>query len=277
MNSFFHISRLGSVHYSSRFSLSLSRRWKIFRVFRLPYVGGYEQSIRAYEDAYQEGFRTLLVDVRKTKDSCFVCWHDDDVSPVARQKGHIIRNVWKISEHSFAELQDLVFCGTCFNRGGRILTIEEMLSYCQERGLMLEVEVKQWLDPASCLSLSTLIKKYGMEKRVIIHRNQGETDMLSAFGKYLPEAYLSRTGNGRSSMDAMIQLDVSNKKLLTITNYKRRVPQTLSPENCETLRKNNIGIIFSEVKKKKDVCLIKKIQPYLSFCASRFILNLKRV
>ena len=268
---YFFISRLGKISKSARLSTYLSRKWDLFRMFRLPYVGCYEQSEGAYNEAYNDGFKTLLVDVRQTRDKHFVCWHDDDVSAVAEENGRRLKNTWKISEHELSEIKNLIFGKTFLNKGGRIVEMEQILRFCQERNLMLECELKSYWNKEDCIKFGKIVKKYNMENRLIVHRNQGEEEMLVSLGNELPSAYLSRTANGMVRAEEMIDIDVPNKKFITITNFRGRKPKMLNEVTLKKLKESGIGIIFSEVKSKRDIREIEKYIHQISFCATRFM------
>lgn len=267
---YFLISRLGISSKSFKLSRFILRRFKFLRHFGMLYTGCYEQSLAAYNKAFEKGYHTMLFDVRQTKDHHFVCWHDDDVSDVAFYGNNHIGDKWLISEHTIDEVRALTICKGILNWGGQIVMLDEILSFCKEKSLMAEVEIKSYLDNQGCFDLAQRIKKYEMDDMVIIHRNHGEPDMLGNLSQLMPKAYFSCTGNNIEAMERMIRLKIVGKKLLTITNYKGFIPETLRKEHLERLHRAGIGVIFSEVKREKDKKIISKIAPYLQFVASRF-------
>ena len=63
-----------------------------------------EQSIAAYDLAYQNGNRILVVDLRFTKDNVPVCFHDDIVSYARLENGKVPAKKPTVSEMTYSEL-----------------------------------------------------------------------------------------------------------------------------------------------------------------------------
>lgn len=90
-------------------------------------------------------FDFIEIDVQLTKDLVPVIIHDDtlgrtsNVSNIERFKG---RAPWKVSDFTLEELQSLDF-GSWFNlKYEPLLTLEQALFFAKEKGLFLNVEIK---------------------------------------------------------------------------------------------------------------------------------------
>ena len=187
--------------------------------------------------------------------------------------GKPILSEWKISEHTFDEVRQLdfgIYCGKK-HQNTTILEACEILNFCKERNCMAEMEIKEHISEEQCFLLAQAIKEKGMENKIIIHRNQGEADILQTLSSLLPNAYISLTANNVDKLEYMIQLKLAGKKLITITNFKGRIPKTFDKEKLTYTSSNSVGIIFSEIKSKKEEKFIKPFLRYLSFVSSRFI------
>lgn len=261
---YFLISRLGYVNSFSRLVNKLTKKinclnflWKFGFWVR-------EQTVAAYELAYRKGYRTMLCDVIPTKDDVFVCSHEDDISHISKRKTFITKS-------TAAELlQNLV--SNNLRRGG-IMFLHDFLSFCKTKNCMVEIEIKTCLTEEQTKLLADLVKKYGFENKCIVHRNTGEKKFFGLISQLLPKAFLSRTANNTSALEEMISLDVPNPKLVTVTNYKGRYPVTLQEDCLKRAKDFDIGVIFSEVKNRRDFQLMLQIRPYLTFCASRLLIT----
>lgn len=137
-----------------------------------PYTGNLpEQSLLAYQKAYDTGHRILLCDIRITADGYMVCCHDDDISKVHAYTSDGVavgKNEVKISETTLSELLTYDF-GKYRNQPGlQILQIEDFLKFCKELGDATPVlEMKVDPDDEKLSELVALIKKYGFEDSVM--------------------------------------------------------------------------------------------------------------
>ena len=263
------ISRLGAIGLISRIIMKITRRFHLLKFFLLFCPGPHESTIEAYKKAHVKGFRVLLCAARLTKDVQFVCSHDDDISNIVYCKD--LSGKKKISLTDLAELEHARFFTNSLKRGKGLLSLDAFLDFCDKNKLMAEIEIKDFLTHDLITKLQDIVKKHHMESRVILHRNQGEPEMMKELGFAFPNALLSRTANNLTAMEEMMHLQVPCQKMVTITNYNGRLPETLKKSNLEKLNAAKIGVIFSEVKNRQDKKQVSIIQPYLSFIATRFI------
>lgn len=253
-------ARLGYINSSSRVLKSLTKRSKFLRLVCSRFINGTtEQTMDAFLKALQRDYNGIVFDVCTTRDNELVCWHDDNIAPVASLNGKPLCGRWLISEHTIAEVLKLEI-GIFRFGGGNLLQPSEILKFCYDNQLWAEIEIKREFNQDACKKLCDSISKEHMECMTIVHRNRADNNILETISKILPNVRLSRTANNRDAMQHMIDMKVPNQKIVTITNYKGRTPETLSHESLTQLKSNGLEIIFSEVKNKKEQ---KTIQPYL--------------
>ncbi len=123
-----------------------------------------EQSIHAYEAAYNQGFRIMLCDLQFTSDNVPVCYHDAVLNRKAKNNdGSSISETIKLSEHTYADLSkyDLgIYYGNTYKEL-RILKFDDMLKWAKFAGIELYVELKYLNFNQSKIAVD-LVKKYGM-------------------------------------------------------------------------------------------------------------------
>ncbi len=109
--------------------------------------GAPQQSIAAYQDALDHGFKILLCDLQFTSDGVPVCFHDAKINQKARNpdgsiiNGNIyIRNTTldELNQYDYGLLKGRQYAGT------KLLTLEQMLEFCAESGVEeLYIEIKE--------------------------------------------------------------------------------------------------------------------------------------
>lgn len=95
-------------------------------------------TLAAYKEADRRGFHIVNANIQFTKDKIPVIYNGDDISNDSNGKG-------KICENTLSELKKLDF-GSKFSlkyEGESILTFEELLKFCKERNLILDLDLGQ--------------------------------------------------------------------------------------------------------------------------------------
>lgn len=120
-----------------------------------------ENTIAAYENGIKHDVDYVEIDLRTTKDSVLVIMHDATVDRMTNGKG-------KISDMSFAELRKLRVIDKIRDstKTYAVPTFEEVLKTCKDK-IHIYLDFKSASVPQSY----EMIKKYGMEKQVIVYIN----------------------------------------------------------------------------------------------------------
>ncbi len=120
-----------------------------------------ENTIAAFEQGIKHGVDYVEIDLRTTKDSVLVIMHDATVDRMTNGKG-------RISELTYAALQKLKITDKTKDstKTYSIPTFEEVLKTCKDK-IYIYLDFKD----ASVKQSYDMIKKYGMEKQVVVYIN----------------------------------------------------------------------------------------------------------
>ncbi|MBS1916898.1 MAG: glycerophosphodiester phosphodiesterase family protein [Bacteroidetes bacterium] len=123
-----------------------------------------ENTIAAYENAIKHEADYVEIDLRTTKDSVLVIMHDATMDRMTNGKG-------KVSDFTFADLRKLNVIDKRKDSSEKypIPTFEEVLKTCRNK-IHIYLDFKD----ASVMQSYKAIKKYGMEKQVIVYINSEE-------------------------------------------------------------------------------------------------------
>ena len=120
-----------------------------------------ENTLAAYENGIKNGVDFVEIDLRTTKDSVLVIMHDGSVDRMTNGKGNV-------SDLTYAEIRQLKVVDKTKGTGKLydIPTFEEVLKTCKDKvGIYLDFK------NASVQQAYDMIKKYGMEKQVVVYTN----------------------------------------------------------------------------------------------------------
>lgn len=120
-----------------------------------------ENTIAAYENAIKNNVDYVEIDLRTTKDSVLVIMHDATVDRMTNGKA-------KISDLTYAEVKRLKIINKKNNTAKtyEVPSFEEVLKTCSNK-IHIYLDFKS----ASVEQSYKMIKKYGMEKQVIVYIN----------------------------------------------------------------------------------------------------------
>lgn len=130
-----------------------------------------ENTMTAFEKAVEAGCDGIETDVQLTKDNVLVLCHDETLDRTTNNTGFI-------SQYTYKELKSMDF-GIKFGdkfKNTTIPTLEELLSYCKEKSVYLNLELK-----------NSIILYEGLEEMVIkkIHDyDLSQSVILSSFNHY---------------------------------------------------------------------------------------------
>ncbi len=120
-----------------------------------------ENTLAAFKNGIKNGVDYVEIDLRTTKDSVLVIMHDNTVDRMTNGKG-------KVSNLTFAEIQQLKVCDKAKDstKTYPIPTFEEVLKTCHNK-IHIYLDYKD----ASVPQAYAMIKKYGMERQIIVYIN----------------------------------------------------------------------------------------------------------
>ncbi len=119
-----------------------------------------ENTIAAFENGIKNEVDYVEIDLRTSKDSVLVIMHDATVDRMTNGKG-------KISDLTYAEIKRLkIFNKKDSAKTYPVPTFEEVLKTCRDK-IHIYLDFKN----ASVQQSYNMIKKYGMEKQVIVYIN----------------------------------------------------------------------------------------------------------
>lgn len=188
-----------------------------------------ENTLLAFRESYDLGFRFIETDIHETSDGQFVCFHDPTLERTTNGRG-------KLLDHSLAELRRLdaahhfIENGAYTFRGAdvRIPTLEEALELPSDLHYNLELKPN---DPALAARLWEFIEHHGIHDRVLVasehdavtdaFRARSRGRVATSSGRKGAKAFLARslTGTWKHAMfpfDALqIPRALKGKKLAT--------------------------------------------------------------
>lgn len=120
-----------------------------------------ENTLAAYAEAIKNRADYVEIDLRTTKDSALVSMHDATVDRMTNAKGAVkdmtFANIEQLSVKRRDSLDKAVY---------RVPAFEEILKLCKDK-IYIYIDFKN----ASAAATYTMLKKYGMEKQVLVYIN----------------------------------------------------------------------------------------------------------
>ncbi len=175
-----------------------------------------ENTIESFEEAIKTTVDYVEIDLRTTKDSVLVIMHDATVNRMTNGTG-------KISDLTYAEIQKLHVTDKTNPTGKTypVPTFAEVLKTCKNR-INIYLDFKD----ASVAQSYQMIKKYGMEKQVIVYIN--EPHQYTEWKALVPEMplMLSLPGNVKT-VDELNKFLSKTPIALLDGDYSDYTPTTL--------------------------------------------------
>ena len=149
-----------------------------------------ENTIPAFKDRREKGFKYVETDIRKTSDGEWVLLHDSTINRTARNSdGTTISSTISIADITLAQAQTYdfgIYAGSEF-AGTKIPTLEDFLKYCYVSELGAVIEVKATPTSEEAVDIADLILKYKMDKRVyLLSSSLGDLKPITTVLPYLP-------------------------------------------------------------------------------------------
>ncbi len=139
----------------------LSRHKFIVVAHRGDHVIYPENTLAAYQEAIKNGADYVEIDLRTTKDSALVSMHDATVNRMTNGKGAIkdmtLAEIEQLQVKSRDSLDKTIY---------HIPTFEQIINLCKDK-IYIYIDFKN----ASAAATYAVLKKYGMEKQVLVYIN----------------------------------------------------------------------------------------------------------
>ena len=216
-----------------------------------------EQSLIAYENAYNHGIRTVLCDLIFTSDNIPVCFHDTTINRIGRDSnGDTIGNTLQVKNLTLTQLNSYDF-GVYVNSmysGTKVVTFEQMLKWAKLKGVNLYVEFKQATEAQTAIACN-MVKKYNMVDKVSWASFYTDNELKNCViwvRSNLPTARIASMTNGggitgtTGYLDFLTSLKTANNKVFAF-NWRQ---ESFTAEMAESLMENDIeyecGSIYTE-------------------------------
>lgn len=140
-----------------------------------------EETIQSDDSAFNSGADYVELDLHLSSDGELVVSHDDDLFRVTHTHAIVSQNTWQA-------LSQLTY-----DNGEHVLSLAELFEHYQKKPdtkFILETKIDHSIDSSYELEdkIAATIKKYHMEKRVMIHSFSAAS--LFHFREIMPDAYL---------------------------------------------------------------------------------------
>jgi glycerophosphoryl diester phosphodiesterase len=148
-----------------------------------------ENTLSAYRESYNQGFKYVECDVQFTKDGIPVLLHDDTIDRTSNGSGYLSQMTYdEVSKFDFSyDDNDQVNDFSAY-RGEKIPTFAEFIALCKELGLHPYIEIKGNMTEQEAIKLIDIVTDAGMTDSVSWLGFSG--DALSKIAHNCPTARL---------------------------------------------------------------------------------------
>ncbi len=241
--------------------------WRVYDSASAP-----EQSLISFENAYKQGFRILLCDVRFTLDGEMVCLHDETINSVARNlDGSSLPCDVYIGNITLAEADGYDFGikkGSQY-KGTKILRLIEFIELCEKLSCTPHLELKESPDKEQCDEIIALLKKHGFEKNVMF--NGGKVEAMQYIASKLPKATMGKWVCNITDelISEIASYGKTNEKFIYVSNGYE---SSITKENYLKCLENDVVIGFTEIRIREELENARKsgFLKYCKYVATRF-------
>ena len=234
-----------------------------------------ENTLAAYRESYNHGFKYVECDVQFTKDGVAVLLHDDTIDRTSNGSGTLSQMTYaELLQYDFSYDDSDTVNDFSTYRGEKIPTFVEFIALCKELGLHPYIEIKGTMTDAEAHALIKIVADAGMIDGVSWLGFSG--DALSKIAMYCPTARLVWviTDTNASKIKAN-NIPFAQANLMTGQNQVVfDIWYTLATQDVVDVVKE-AGIPL-EVWTVNDINAIKNLHPYVTGVSSDYY-NAKEV
>lgn len=126
-----------------------------------------ENTLSAYRESYNQGFKYVECDVQFTKDGVAVLLHDDTIDRTSNGSGYLSQMTYaELLQYDFSYDDNDTVNDFSAYRGEKIPTFEEFIALCKELGLHPYIEIKGTMTDDEAKSLIKIVDDAGMTDNV---------------------------------------------------------------------------------------------------------------
>lgn len=126
-----------------------------------------ENTLSAYRESYNNGFKYVECDVQFTKDGIPVLLHDDTIDRTSNGSGYLSQMTYaEVSQYDFSYDDNDTVNDFSAYRGEKIPTFEEFIALCKELGLHPYIEIKGTMTDDEAKMLIQIVEEAGMTDNV---------------------------------------------------------------------------------------------------------------
>lgn len=223
-------------------------------ISRLGYQSQFpECSIPAYKEAYKNGFRIMLCDVRWTSDNIPVCLHDETINGQARHSnGTVISETIYISDITLEQANEYdwgIAYGDQF-AGLNIPTLESVAQFAKWMNCELYVEIKGLPTDTQLESMYDVLDLFNLGKALTF-----SASYISILETVAPRYPLARLGFGvapsgisQSNVTALEALKTDVNEVFFHVWQNNDVSGIVTAEILSLLKGTNIGFELTEIQ-----------------------------
>ena len=126
-----------------------------------------ENTLSAYRESYNQGFKYVECDVQFTKDGIPVLLHDDTIDRTSNGSGYLSQMTYaEVSKYDFSYDDNDTVNDFSAYRGEKIPTFKEFIALCKELGLHPYIEIKGTMTDDEAKILIQIVEEAGMTDNV---------------------------------------------------------------------------------------------------------------
>lgn len=126
-----------------------------------------ENTLSAYRESYNQGFKYVECDVQFTKDGVAVLLHDDTIDRTSNGSGYLSQMTYEeLLQYDFSYDDNDTVNDFSAYRGEKIPTFEEFIALCKELGLHPYIEIKGTMTDDEARALIKIVDDAGMTDNV---------------------------------------------------------------------------------------------------------------
>ena len=234
-----------------------------------------ENTLAAYRESYNHGFKYVECDVQFTKDGVAVLLHDDTIDRTSNGSGYLSQMTYaELLQYDFSYDDNDTVNDFSAYRGEKIPTFVDFIALCKELGLHPYIEIKGTMTDAEAQQLIKIVNDAGMTDKVSWLGFSG--DALSKISMYSPTSRLVWviTDTNAQKIEAN-NVPYAQANLMTGQNQVVfDIWYSLATQDVvDVVSKYGIPL---EVWTVNDINVIKKLNPYVTGVSSDYY-NAKEV